>query len=131
MIFIRCSGSIYNLKLVLILKYLGLHYQNFTPYSLRAHGEYTVHDNLQNPSEALFILAHAAGQPEDLMRSDANKLDSRRDKVAPVSFGQEKPIRDIYNHSDATFESRTAMRYCTTAQKISTWHALVFDGTLD
>lgn len=31
-----------------------------------------VHDNLQNPSDALLILAHAAGQPEDQGQSQAN-----------------------------------------------------------
>lgn len=31
-----------------------------------------VHDNLQNPSDALLILAHAAGQPENQSQSRAN-----------------------------------------------------------
>ncbi|CAM1510831.1 Fc.00g083440.m01.CDS01 [Cosmosporella sp. VM-42] len=33
-------------------------------------GEDAVHDNLQNPSDALLILAHAAGEPEDRHNSE-------------------------------------------------------------
>ncbi|KAJ5102142.1 hypothetical protein NUU61_004364 [Penicillium alfredii] len=49
----------------------------------------TVHDNRQNPSDALLILAHAAGQPEDKHQLDTESgiLTSRDEHGATASSG--------------------------------------------
>ncbi|KAJ5370536.1 uncharacterized protein N7496_006628 [Penicillium cataractarum] len=87
-----------------------------------------VHDNLQNPSDALLILAHAAGQPEDQGQSQAN-----RDK--PYS-----PGRNTRNTSSRQGGRQDALRYdhmgdtsndmSNTQNSTTTSHPLIHSGTI-
>lgn len=89
----------------------------------QTRGDDTVHDSLQNPSDALLILAHAAGQPEDQNPPSGSSDDGVIFKSAQNlhrnnRIGNGLPI-DVSNPMTAAFTGNSSSTY-----------ALLQDGTL-
>ncbi|CVL08418.1 uncharacterized protein FMAN_05165 [Fusarium mangiferae] len=84
-----------------------------------------VHEKLQNPSDALLVLAHAAGQPEDAVGLDDNQH-------APDKY------RSLTNRTKVTLSTssvRTAQLSNSLSESVSETtvddYPLISDGTLD
>lgn len=86
--------------------------------------DHHAHDSLQNPSDALLILAHAAGQPEqDQSQNHIADIDSRH---IPSSISAKPRLRPRLRASNKTLQARLH----EDSENITNLHPLLKDGTI-